>query len=149
MTGRLKWDPYFLEIAKTISLRADCSRRQVGCVIVRPDHTIIAEGYNGSPSGGPSCLMGECPRGRSDVEPGSSYDTGAGACIALHAEQNALLRASWDQMQGSTLYCTHKPCDGCWRMIAGSPIRFIIWADGATFKVAERGTEDRSRFYVS
>lgn len=126
---RPKWDSYFLEIAKTVALRADCTRRKVGAVIVLPDRTIVATGYNGSPSGGPSCLLGECPRGRmsrDEVAPGSSYDTGAGSCVALHAEQNALLRASWDEMQGSTLYCTDKPCEGCARMICGTPIERVV-----------------------
>lgn len=131
--ARPGWDEYFLEIAKTVALRADCSRRKVGAIIVRPDRTIVATGYNGSPSGGPSCLAGECPRGRmskTEVVPGSSYDSGAGSCVALHAEQNALLRASWDEMQDSTLYCTDEPCVGCARMIAGTPIARVVWPEG-------------------
>lgn len=130
LSARLKWTSYFLEICKAVSLRADCTRRQVGAVIVRPDQTIVATGYNGSPAGGPSCLMGECPRGRASVReipPGSSYDTGAGACIALHAEQNAVLRASWDQMKDSTLYCTDKPCEDCLRMLAGTPLGRVVY----------------------
>lgn len=127
MSTRPSWDEWGLNLAKAVATRADCSRRQVGAVIMRPDRTIVATGYNGGPAGGPSCLKGECPRGGSDVAPGSSYDTGAGACIALHAEQNALLRASWDEMQDSTLYCTHQPCDGCARMIAGTPITRVVW----------------------
>jgi dCMP deaminase len=60
------------------------------------------------------------------VAPGSSYDTGEGACIALHAEQNALLRATWDDMAGATLYVTDDPCGGCMRMIRGTLIRRVI-----------------------
>ena len=56
--------------------------------------------------------------------------TGAGACIALHAEQNALLRATWEDMFGSTIYITDEPCDGCWRMIAGTPIAWAMWPGG-------------------
>ena len=123
---RPDWDSYFLAIAETVSLRADCSRRQVGAVIVR-DHRIRATGYNGAPSGGRSCLAGECPRGASGVAPGSSYDTGAGACIALHAEQNAIMYASRDDCEGATIYCNHEPCDGCLKMIAGSGIVRAVW----------------------
>lgn len=124
---RPTWDDWGVELAMTVARRADCSRRQVGAVIMTDDHRIIATGYNGAPAGAPGCLTsGACPRGRSDVAPGSSYDTGAGACIALHAEQNALLRASWMDMVGSTMYVTDQPCDGCFRMILGTPIiRFI------------------------
>jgi dCMP deaminase len=124
---RPNWEQWGLDLAEAVSKRADCSRRQVGAVIMTRDHTIVATGYNGSPPGGPSCLRGECPRGRSDVAPGTSYDTGAGACIALHAEQNALLRASWDEMKDSTLYCNHEPCEGCVRMICGTPLDRVIW----------------------
>jgi dCMP deaminase len=149
MSTRPDWDPYFLAIAKAVAARGDCSRRQVGALIVDQDRRILATGYNGSPPGGPSCLAGECPRGRhypvripaanavmcgcaeyewpcpKAVTPGSSYDTGSGACVALHAEQNALLfaRAS---VKGATLYCTDAPCGGCARMITGAGITRIV-----------------------
>lgn len=129
--SRPTWDEWGLALAATVATRADCTRRQVGAVIMTPDHSIVATGYNGAPPGHLGCLTsGACPRGKSDVEPGSSYDTGPGSCIALHAEQNALLRASRADMVGSTMYITDKPCDGCWRMISGTPIAHIIWPDG-------------------
>lgn len=129
-SDRPSWHQWGLDLAATVATRADCTRRQVGAVIMRPDHTVVATGYNGAPSKAGSCLDGDCPRGRQtreDVAPGSSYDTGAGSCIALHAEQNALLRASWDQMRDATLYVTHEPCDGCWRMIRGTPLDRVAW----------------------
>lgn len=144
MTDRLTWDQWGLELAKAVALRADCSRRQVGAVLMRPDHTIVATGYNGAPSGQVGCLAGGCPRGNAsrDEVPGyddprvlaaelqpSSYDIGPGACIAVHAEQNALLRASWDQMVQSTLYVTDRPCPGCLRTIQGSPVMRVVAPD--------------------
>lgn len=128
---RPSFNQWGLDLAATVATRADCTRRQVGAVIMRPDHTVVATGYNGAPSKAGSCLRGDCPRGRlstDEVIPGSSYDTGAGSCIALHAEQNALLRASWDEMQGGTLFCTHEPCGGCQRMLCGTPLDRVIWA---------------------
>jgi dCMP deaminase len=136
---RPTWDEYFVSIAHAVALRADCSRRRVGAVLVSPDHRVISTGYNGSPPGGPSCLEGECPRGRhylpydspgfctcgepwpcaEGVAPGSSYDTGAGACIANHAEGNALLYAGASNCAGATLYITDAPCGGCARLISG------------------------------
>jgi dCMP deaminase len=130
--NRPSWDEWGLELAVTVARRADCTRRRVGAVLMTQDHSIVATGYNGAAPGKPGCLTaGACPRGRSGVAPGSSYDTGAGACIALHAEQNALLRATWQDMLMSTLFVTDEPCDGCWRMISGTPIERVVWPDNA------------------
>lgn len=129
MYPRPDWRDYFLDIAAAVKGRGDCLRRQVGAVLVRPDQTIASTGYNGAWRGGPSCLAGECPRGRSDVEHGSSYDTGPGACIALHAEQNALLFAREDTT-GFTMYLTTAPCDGCMKLLRGARLRAVVWPDG-------------------
>lgn len=127
---RLDWDDYFLGIAKAVSLRADCTRRQVGAVVVDAQHRILSTGYNGAPAGQPGCLTaGACPRGQtslSHVLPGSSYDTGPGACIAVHAEANALLYADGWHLRGATLYCTDEPCGGCARLIAGAGIIRVV-----------------------
>jgi dCMP deaminase len=157
-----------LSIAVAVATRADCTRRQVGAVIVK-SHRIVATGYNGAPSKHLGCASDSaCPRGRhfevrdwknapnvpgilpdsmipsvcfcgqpwpceDAIEPGTSYDTGPGACIALHAEQNALLYASRDACEGATMYITDDPCDGCKRMIAGSGIAQVrtptLWWD--------------------
>lgn len=136
--GRPNWDDYGLGLATAVALRADCTRLRIGAVLMRPDKTVVATGYNGGPPKGASCLKGECPRGLKTREevPGyadenpSSYDVGPGSCIALHAEQNALLRATWDEMQDATLYVTHEPCPGCIRMIVGTHIAKVIWPEG-------------------
>lgn len=125
MNDRPDWDTYFLNIAMAVALRADCSRRKVGAVLVR-DNRIVSTGYNGSPPGGPSCLAGECPRSSSNVEPGSSYDTGPGSCIAAHAEQNAIIYAGRDKCLGATIYVTEVPCGGCDRMIEAAGIYKMV-----------------------
>lgn len=126
-SSRPSWDEWGLALAATVALRADCSRRRVGAVLMTPDHSIVATGYNGAPPGERGCLAGGCPRATSEVAPGSSYDTGPGACIAIHAEQNALLRASWAEQQDATLYITDEPCEGCWRIIRASPVSRVVW----------------------
>lgn len=151
---RPNWHTYFLGIARAVAARADCTRRQVGAVIVDEDHRILATGYNGSAPGGPSCLKGECPRGQhymlpcscgqgsmcvcdtqcacgepfpcpQTVPPGSSYDTGPGACHSTHAELNAIVFAR-APLKGSTLYCTAAPCGGCSRVIKSAGIALVI-----------------------
>ena len=120
-------------IAKAVAARADCSRRQVGAVIITEDRRIVATGYNGAAPGRLGCLTdGACPRATSGVESlVTSYDTGVGACVALHAEQNAMLRASWAEMNGSTLYVTCEPCPGCTRMLNGTPLAAVVWENGS------------------
>ncbi len=136
---RPSWDEWGLDIAKTVATRADCRRLQVAAVIVRPDRTVVSTGYNGGPARGKSCLKGECPRGLKAPEElpsydagneASSYELGPGACIAVHAEANALMRASWDEMCDSTIYVTHEPCAGCRRLLLGSPLRMAVWPEG-------------------
>lgn len=127
---RPSWDGYGLILAHAAAFRADCTRRTVGAVILDRRHRVVAAGYNGAPTGGPSCLAGECPRGRSDVAPGTSYDTGPGTCVAVHAEVNALMHTSRDQLEGATLYITDEPCDGCWRIVAASGVARVVWPTG-------------------
>lgn len=118
-----------LGIARAASTRADCSRRQVGAVILTPDYRLIQPGYNGAPAGKPGCLTaGACPRASSNAEGlVSSYEEGPTRCIALHAEANVLLRASWADMIGSTMYVTCEPCYQCKVLIAGTPLETIVW----------------------
>lgn len=152
---RQGWRLYFLGIADAVSVRADCTRRRVGAVVVGQDHQIISTGYNGYPAGEPGCLSaGACPRGRhfqmgtlclcgaswpctEAVPPGTSYDTGPGACGAIHAEANALLRAG-TRAVGATMYLTDEPCDGCWKFIKGSGLARAEWHSGSWTRETEK-----------
>jgi len=127
------WDEYFLDIARSISRRAECTRRQVGALIVQ-DNRLVDAGYNGAPPGAPSCLDGACPRASQsldDVPPGSSYDTGPGSCISLHAEMNAVASAArrGSAVAGAVLYVTEEPCGGCWKLIRAVGFSRVVWPD--------------------
>lgn len=136
---RPSWDDYYLGIAKAVAARADCSRRKVGAILVNIDNRHRGSGYNGGRSKGPSCLKGECPRGLSNVAPGSSYDTGAGSCIAIHAEQNLIMDTTPEERKDGRVYITDEPCDGCLRMLQGSGVAEIFWPGG----VWERTTDNK------
>lgn len=121
------WDAYFLDIARAVAERGDCSRRQVGAVLVRPDRRIASTGYNGVPPGSPGCLARPCERvelaqrlGDEVVCPGYSD------CRSVHAEANALLYASKDDCTGATLYITDAPCGGCMKLIRGSGVARVV-----------------------
>lgn len=148
---RPDWDEYFQGVAFSVAARADCTRRLVGAIIVSPyTHYIIATGYNGSAPGEPGCLSdGACPRGQhyqikanpprcacgkdwvcpDASTPNSSYDSGPGTCIAIHAEANALLRAG-REASGAIMYVTGEPCDGCFKLIKGAGVISVIWPGG-------------------
>ncbi|WP_395759519.1 deoxycytidylate deaminase [Streptomyces althioticus] len=122
---RPDWATYFLQIADAVAARGDCLRCRVGAVLVGPDNRIRSTGFNGSFPGGPSCLAGECPRCLSDVPSGTGYED----CVEVHAEANALLYASWEDCQGSTLYVTREPCKDCSKLIRASGVANVFWAD--------------------
>lgn len=133
MNARPDWLDYFMGIARAVAARGECTRSQVGAVIVQ-ERRIVSTGYNGAPAGAPSCLDGACPRGLSDVAPLSSYDAGPGACIALHAEQNAIMWADREDRLDATIFVTRMPCPGCWRMLQGSGVRTAVWPDDSTYR---------------
>lgn len=128
---------YYLDIAQTVSERSTCLRRCYGAVIVKND-TIISTGYNGSPRGRKNCCdTGKCIRESKNVPHGERYEL----CVSVHAEQNAIISASRDQMIGATLYlCCTSPTDHeiisdtdccmmCKRVILNSGISTVIIRD--------------------
>ncbi len=58
---RPSWDDYFMMLAEVVKKRADCTRRQVGAIIIK-DKRIIATGYNGTPHKIKNCTDGGCSR---------------------------------------------------------------------------------------
>lgn len=64
------------------------------------------------------------------VSPGSQYDTGPGACHAVHAELNAILDVSdANRLEGARVYVTTEPCDGCLKILRTKPLREIVYLD--------------------
>jgi dCMP deaminase len=128
--SRPAWNDYFLGIAKAVSARGDCVRRQVGCVIVSADKRVVSVGYNGVRPGLPGCLDGACPRATSNVNAGVAYDGGPGYCISSHAEASALLYADYSRLAGGAAYITDEPCYGCRKLLSAVPIKRTIWPEG-------------------
>ena len=120
MSERPSWSDYFLDIAVAIAKRSDCERDKVGAVIVK-ERRIRASGYNGSPAGYPGCKS--CPRRTAPKGSTQSYDN----CVALHAEQNAIIYCDRADMDGATIYVTRMPCITCMKLIMGSGIVTAVW----------------------
>ena len=127
--NRISWDNYFIEIAELTSKRSTCMRRQVGACIVKDKH-VIATGYNGAPSGIKHCdeREGGCLRQRLGIPSGERHEL----CMALHAEQNAIIQAAsmGHSIEGSDIYITHQPCAICAKMIINAGINNIYVKEG-------------------
>lgn len=122
---RPDWDTYFLGIARAVSARGDCSRRQIGAVVVNSEHRIVATGYNGVAPGVRGCLSQPCPRVSSEI-PCEGYSD----CRSVHAEANALLYAGQQGCVGAALYITDEPCKGCMKLIQAMQIEEVVWPEG-------------------
>lgn len=131
---RVSVDDYYLDIAKAVSKRSSCLKRQYGAVIVN-NQEIIATGYNGSPRGQANCCdVGFCHR-LNEVHNSGKYDL----CESVHAEQNAIISASRKDMIGGTLYLYGEengtpiqasPCPICGRMIKNAGIVRVVASEG-------------------
>lgn len=132
---RPDWDEYFINIAKAVSSRATCLRRKYGAIITK-ENIIVSTGYNGAPSGMKDCFeVGKCTRKELQIPHGERYEL----CHSVHAEANAIIRASVDELRGATIYisgsdgkneCYAEPCMMCKRMILNSRIAKIVYSDG-------------------
>ena len=100
---------YYLDIAETVSERSTCLRRRFGSIIVKND-VIVSTGYNGAPRGRLNCNeIGSCYRDSLGIPKGERYEL----CRSVHAEANAIIAASREQMLGATLYmCCTDPKTG-------------------------------------
>ena len=142
--SRSEWDDYFFDIAKAVGRRSTCLRRLYGAIIVK-DKIIISTGYNGAPRGEANCIdTGLCERERLHVKPGENYEL----CVAVHAEQNAIINGDPDKMKGATAYivgfnadgtlASGKPCLLCRRMLRNAMLKEVVYLekDSSVVKVA-------------
>lgn len=106
---RVSKNNYYLDIAQTVSERSTCLRRRFGAIIVKND-VIVSTGYNGAPRGRLNCNeIGSCYRDSLGIPKGERYEL----CRSVHAEANAIIAASREQMLGATLYmCCTDPKTG-------------------------------------
>ena len=132
--NRVSKHNYYLDIAQTVSERATCLRRRFGAIIVKND-TIISTGYNGAPRGRVNCTDVEsCIRETLNIPRGERYEL----CRSVHAEANAIIAASRENMLGSTMYmCCTDPktgdivggicsCAMCKRLVINAGIETIV-----------------------
>jgi dCMP deaminase len=130
------WDDYFINIAKAVSTRATCLRRRYGAVVTK-NNIIVSTGYNGAAAGVVDCLeVNKCTRMELQIPHGQRYEL----CHSVHAEANAIIRASADELKESTIYisgedsdgseCNSAPCMMCKRMILNARVARVVFSDG-------------------
>lgn len=125
---------YYLDMADVARERGTCLRRNYGAVIVKND-SIVSTGYTGAPRGRANCIdLGQCLRQKMGIPRGERYEF----CRSVHAEANAIIAASRDQMLGATLYLVGRDaetgelvadadcCTMCKRMIINAGIERVV-----------------------
>jgi len=131
---------YYLDIAQTVASRSTCLRKKYGAIIVKND-VIIATGFCGSPRGRENCCdRGTCIREEMNIPRGERYEL----CRSVHAEANAIIAASREQMLNAILYqaCVSPStgeiiapidsCQMCKRLIINAGILRVINRDSKT-----------------
>lgn len=132
------WDKRFIELTNLIATWSSCLRRNVGAIIVK-DKRVIATGYNGAPQQIDSCVqLGTCIR--KDAKSGTKLEL----CRAVHAEQNAIAQAArlGISIEGATLYCTHKPCVTCTKIIVNAGIKRVVYTHDYPDELADKLLEE-------
>ena len=125
---------YYLDIAQTVLKRGTCLRRKYGAIIVKND-VIISTGYAGAPRGRANCSdLGFCRREQLQIPRGQRYEI----CRSVHAEANAIIAASREEMLGATLFLAGEDartgqliadgtcCNMCRRLIINAGIEKVI-----------------------
>jgi len=108
-----RYDRAYLRMATEWAKLSYCKRRQVGAIIVK-NNIIIADGFNGTPSGFENCC--EDSNGRTHW-------------YVLHAEANAILKTarSTHDCNGATLYLTMSPCKDCSKLTLQAGIKRLVY----------------------
>jgi len=128
---------YYLDIAQTVAERGTCLRRNYGAIIVKNDE-IISTGYVGAPRGRKNCSdLGVCIRQKLEIPRGERYEM----CRSVHAEANAIISASRNELINATLYLVGLEksdgsivegsccCAMCKRMVINAGIKEVIIRD--------------------
>lgn len=110
-----------MQMAEIIAKRTTCIRRAVGAIITDESGIVLATGFNGVPQG-----LGHCNEGSPCT--GALAKSGArlDECLAIHAEQNALIQLS-DPKIAANIYTTTETCIHCTKMLLNTNIHVIYF----------------------
>jgi dCMP deaminase len=111
---RPSWDEMYMTMCYLVASRSRDASTHSGCVIVAPDNTIRAVGYNGFPRG-----IEDTPERQERPLKYQYFE---------HAERNALYNAGRNGVPvvGCKLYINWLPCSDCIRGVIQSGIKELI-----------------------
>ncbi len=128
---------YYLDLAEVVAKRGTCLRRLYGAVIVKNDE-VISTGYTGAPRGRKNCTdVGHCIRSELKIPRGERYEL----CRSVHAEANAIISASRNEMIGGSIFlcgidaqtgeyiADSNSCSMCKRLIINSGLETVYVRD--------------------
>ncbi len=115
--SRPSLDNVYLRMVDIFAQRSTCARRQVAAIITDEAGHVLSIGYNGVPRGFAHCI--EIPCNGALDQPGDTRN-----CLAVHAEQNALLQLKHGE--ANTIYCSCTPCFECAKLLTNTSIRRVV-----------------------
>lgn len=114
---------------------SNCISRQTSAILV-DNNMIILTGYNGTSMGVENCNQGGCKRcSNKNKESGKELES----CICLHSEQNIITLAARKGIStnGCILYCSHKPCLTCQKLLINCGIKQIYYFEDYPSEINE------------
>jgi dCMP deaminase len=107
----ISWEQYALMLAEVASLKSKDPYVQVGCCLLRHDHSVASLGFNGFPSGMSEDWSNRDERRR----------------YVVHSEVNALRYIKPNECYLAAV--TLLPCNDCLRSLASYGIKKIVYKD--------------------
>jgi dCMP deaminase len=114
----LSWDEYFMSIALITSLRSKDPSSKVGAVIVNHKNHIVGTGYNGF-------VAGVDEKTFSWERKGDWLNTKYP--YVVHAESNAILNSTTNDLHNCRIYSTLYPCNECAKKVAQKENQEVIY----------------------
>lgn len=131
-TKQRELDKYYLAVAETTAnMRSKDPKTKVGAVILSADDRKMSVGYNGFPKGFPDTDENWLSENKHNY--------------VIHAEANCLLNSPFDSF-GCSIYCTHRPCISCLKLIINAGIVRIVYSERLDWEKAY-STQELEKLY--
>lgn len=122
---KAEYDDTYMKMACSLKELSYAKRNQVGCLVVSDNGQIIAQGYNGMPTG--------YPNGCEDQvwNPDNNNYELVTKPEVLHAESNAISKCAKYNVSSNnaTAYVTLSPCLQCSKILVQSGIKRVVFLD--------------------